>query len=94
MRVKPLIGATLTTLVLVGCGGSEPKPDSYWMKHQAEADTQIEKCRAKRTDLAQAARTKPPEALSAFERECLYLYLSGDYQRDKRRAEGPQSILD
>jgi len=94
MRFKPLIAAALATLILVGCGGGEPKPDSYWMEHQAEADAQIEKCRSKRTELAQAARTTPPEALSAFERECLYLYLSGDYQRDKRRAEGPQSILD
>lgn len=91
MRPAMIASAAVAVLALSACE-REAKPDSYWLEHEAEAKTQIKECKEKEVDLGQEVRTKPPEALSAEARECLYL-MGGKYQRDLRGGERT-SILD
>lgn len=94
MRSVVLGALVASTVTLSACGDREPKPDAYWLEHPAEAQARIKKCKADITTLEQEVRTKPPEALTALARECLYLVMSGHYQRDKHRGEPMESILD
>lgn len=76
----------LLSIALAACS-NDARPDSYWLKHPKAAKQRIAQCKSDDTNIKQAIATKPPSALSALQRECLYLVYSGDYRRDKRGSD-------
>lgn len=69
---RMVLAAIAATVMLGACSEDQARPDSYWNNHPEQAKAQRKQC-GENVEIMQAIKTTPPDALTAKERECLFL---------------------